>query len=349
MKWLISLVGIIVLGFISYFFYNQISQVNPEFSFKNEENISNNKKNENTKKEVFDYTDDLNKIAINEKKASEKIKLIDSYVKEVESVDKNLALGQLRLKAKILGDQRNDKAKVLESIKLWKEIYRKADPGTRIKADALRRIARMYWITGGDENVAQEIFKDNDFKKYLSKDKTIGKSLINIFKESYNIKPNLKSALELVFWYSELGNNEEGKKWLDIYEEIKKEIGYSSLSMQEAITLYNIDNKKESFALFEKIINDKHEQYLKAFPLGFYATYLNKETNKDRNKIKEILNKLMENIKTDPKPEYNQFLYFLKVQAKKEKRDLLATGLEELARDYPEFKTFLEAYGFKVN
>ena len=119
--------------------------------------------------------------------------------------------------------------------------------------------------------------------------------------------------------------------------------------MQEAITLYNVGDKKESYALFEKIIVDKHQKYLKAFPIGFYATYLNRENNKDKKKIEGLLNKLMENIKSDPKPEYNQFLYFLKVQSKKEKRDLLATGLEELARDYPDFKEFLANYGFKVN
>ncbi len=349
MKWLISLVGVIILGFISYFFYNQISQTNPEFSFENKKNITNNKKVENTKKEVFDYTDGLNKIAIDEKKVSEKIKSIDSYVKEVEPVDKELALGQLRLKAKILEDQRKDKAKVIESVRLWKEIYKKADPGTKIKADALMRIARMYWITGGDEDVAKEIFKGDDFKKFLSDDKNIGKSLINIFKESYNIKPNLKSALELAFWNSELGNKDEAKKWLDIYKKIKLQEHYASLNMQEAITLYNVGNKKESYALFEKIIADKHQKYLKAFPIGFYATYLNRENNKDKKKIEGLLNKLMENIKSDPKPEYNQFLYFLKVQSKKEKRDLLATGLEELARDYPNFKEFLANYGFKVN
>lgn len=261
---------------------------------------------------------------------------------------------------------KRDESSIKESIINLKYVHSSVEAPIKKRAKALRKLAGMYWRTGGSEVVFREVYS-GEYKKYADDaDGNVAMTSIAMFKDSYNLDPTAKTAIEIAQYYSSVSDFDNTKKWISIAENFPKEIESAPFLYKKMIVNSRLAKGiPEEFERYKKLytknyndVIDVYSQYTEygtwqkqtiPFVYMFYAVALNNENNKDNKaEIISVLDTMLKIVESDPRPELNEFLYFLNIQKNKTDRDLLGEELDNLANTSLNFKTFLEKYGFVI-
>ncbi len=309
--------------------------------------------------------------------------IFDDVARNTENTfEKGLAIQQAGMSRFRSADLETQKVGIVQI----KKTILASDTAPRLKADGIYNLAVIVCGSGCNEQLFEEVFKDEPFSQYRSGD-NIGRSVANLHEWGLSVYATYDSYVRLMSYYGDI-LLARGKEMSDmeidyfssLIDQFKVEsdrllalaltqdrvgergyvayyfwkgYSYGGLAYVDYETYgEEFENAYEkSIELGETVEAGSAASQITSFAYYQYAAFLHKIFAEERRQqIQGLLDKLEQNVRANGPQETNQFVLMVQNEAYNEsvQHGFVGESIYELAKQYPSFKAFLKEYGIDV-